>query len=76
MPRRTAATDQPSTSRGFTTMTPMDFDSENEEEGINQNIVLLVTNFVKYIINYSANKLPIKRNGMLMIRTVAINNIY
>lgn len=66
MPRKSAATNQPSTSRGFTSMNPMEFDSENEEEGTNQNIVLLVTNFVKYIINYSSNKLPIKRNGMLI----------
>ncbi|CAG9803746.1 unnamed protein product [Chironomus riparius] len=62
MPRKSAATNQPSTSRGFTTM---EFDSENEEEGTNQNIVLLVTNFVKYIINYSSNKLPIKRNELV-----------
>lgn len=71
MPRKiTVSEPQPSTSRGFasSTMTPMDSDSDNEEEGSNQNIELLVTNFVKYVINYSANKVPIKRNGKLILK--------
>lgn len=56
MPRRTVKSEA-STS----TAVPMDNHFEYEEE--NQNIELLVRNFVKYIINYSANKLPIKKNG-------------
>ncbi|XP_070493642.1 non-structural maintenance of chromosomes element 3 homolog [Chironomus tepperi] len=60
MPRRTTR-NEPSTS----TATPMEYDSDNEGESSNQDIELLVTNFVKYIINYSANKLPIKRNELV-----------
>ena len=63
MARRTKEP-QPSTSRGFTSsINTTDFQSDDEGEGSNQNMTLLVTNFVKYIINNSSNKLPIKRNG-------------
>lgn len=70
MPKRVAK-NEPSTSRAV----PMNDDSEYEEEDPNQNIDLVVRNFVKYIINYSVNKLPIKRNGELIKNTVPTNQI-
>lgn len=60
MPRTTREC-KPSTSRLLSsTVFDEDFDIDGNPT---QNSEVLVTNFVKYIINNSATKIPIKRNG-------------
>jgi hypothetical protein len=59
MPRRTKDISQASTSRANATQ----FNEMSSDEEGDQNSDLLVTNLIKYILNNSINKHPVKRSG-------------
>lgn len=64
MPRKSKKADQPSTSRAAMTMDYSEEEDESENEEVqDKNITDLTTHLVKYIINHSVNKIPIKKPG-------------
>lgn len=85
MPRRTHRESKPSTSRAATQRTQVessDDDSDTEQNATSrttEDISHLIMNFVKYFLNYSTTKNPIKRTDLtkaLNIPQKDYTNIY